>query len=611
MYSSAVPEDKYTKKEKRADNKALAAAENQNAASASDWNDYATSFNKTLTGGLSDQADSFYNSILTSDIGDYNSLDDFDSLVSQGTALKSSLDALDVQQAPTLTNDIAGSENILLLDNLPKLKDLKTNLYEGTRSDLSGGLAALTRLRGEWENEANKVKAFNQGAASNIAQLSSMAGQLGIGDEAMMNQLNADINSELARIGSFSSPLLGTIGSVDTSGLNSALGTIADLRSQRAAEQNRIDQFETGLQTNADNFYDQYKDLTINDQSDLEGLLANLEEGMRSASRFSSELPFDLSQEGSEYQTLYSGVQGLLNERQNEQARWDAFQSGLSNQARDLERAMENSGINVYQNIDSYDNMIGDMQSDLSGYNTDLNVDRSNLDPVMSELQTALEDLKARRAAAIDPLEEQLSGFAGRISGLDLADVEGRKAVRTDLNSLIGELGTYSGGRVPGLLEQTGTHMSALDDLVSQLSDKRSGIETSGQALLDQLMEGSYTSQDAVDTAMGQYDDLMSQIDQYDATGASDEAASILDFLNGQTNRLQQEEQNRIAAQERDQSIAQSMIGNNDLMNAIMQSAGSTHLTDAQIMQLMSGLNNQDEDTKSYLLNAFSQAMGV
>ena len=587
---------------------------------ADEYNAQVSAFNNSLIGdnglnarlgGFTSRLDDLDMTSLWDDPATEENENPYDDIMGQLRSIETEYRGLNsAPDAPDMIDSITGGGGeTLIISGTPVLDSLNMDLYNSLGTGISDAISKLQGLQSSRRDEEARISGFGDDMSRSVSDMEARLAQMGIADKASMDQLDRELAALTTERDLFSSAILDQVGGIGApAGFDSLRAGLADLRSQREAEQARIESFEAGLMGASDSIFDALEGATIADGELLDSLEDRLGARMREANRFSSELGFDLSQETGELSALLTQLQRLQGDRRSEEQRIDSASTSFRDRARALERLFDNGTIYDADTLARYGDDFSDLQDDMSGFSSDLAFDFSGLDPQMAEAQAALDGLLDRREAVINPLFERMSTLDSELNGLDLADVTGRDDLMAQIMDLRADLSPYDGGRADVLRDQIGDLLQVGDDQRVALSDRRGEINTQAEDLLAQITGGNYFTEADVSAGRTQLDELSALVDQFGATNASDEVADIGDFLQRQTNRLEQEAQNLAAREAQDQATALSLLNGDDLASLL----SSSHLSDdeiAQILQMLVQAQEDQEGTPSP--GVFSSNLGV
>ena len=534
----------------------------------------------------------------------------YDSLFGTGQTLRQQLAQLNPDfSAPDFTTVVQGEDGGVRV-SAPGLVDPREDIYNQINTGLGSYMGQLDQMLGQRRAEEQRIGSYQDDLTRTLAGYQSTLGQLGIGDENQLNSLERELSGIRTDMDLFGSPILEQLGGwrpqleSSLSGLTAGLG---DLQADRQTELDRISAYEQDLLGKSDLWYGQLQNATIADEDLLRQLDREIDDTMRNAGRFSSELNFDLSQETGELQDLDWRLSDLQAERQAELNRISQAQSGFSSRADSLRSLLDSVSRYDGSALDSYGNRLGDIRNEMQNFDSVLATDFSAIDPRLAEIEAALGERRQTYNQAIDPLEAALSAGGDPISGLELWDTEGRKAALDALLDVQGDLAPYTGTRVSDLRTQLQGYLGDIDTQTEALTTKRGELTGNAEALLEQITGGQYYNEDQVAARRTEADELAALIEQYGASSGEDEIAGITDFLQGQTNRLQQDQQNLAARRNQGGTLANQMLG----IGGIEGMRGQNYLTDDQIAALMSMLQRQEDPTAYQGGGVFSQSLGV
>ncbi len=584
----------------------------KNEKQAGGWNDYAKSWNhktNSLYGkstGFADRIGGLSIVDLWDDPDTEKNENPFSRLLERGQNLDQRWDGITTnKKAPKLTGTVQGMGSTKELD-LPNLVGLKTGRYDKGNSAIDDALAALEKLQQDRLAEEKRISGFSNTLLNGLGGLKTQLGRLDIGDEGGLNAFEDAMQELIQKKRGFSSDILKQVGwDPKISSSFKALRTgFGDLRSRREAELGRVANFEKGLLNRSDSIYEKLSGATIKDADLLDSLGQQLDQSMRNANRFQSDVEYDLSDEMAEYRELQSRLGTLKSRRQKELDRVEQSRSGFSSQARDLQRML--TGASVYDAgiIDQYDDMFGDLRNDLTGFKSELTDD---LGVDLSGVEEALTGLRSRREEAINPFFEKLSGTASGIGGLELHNEEQRGTIEAELRQLMADSNKYRGGRADELRTSAQDYLKQIEGQRGQYATRKGEINTQAEDLLKQAREGRYISKDDVAARQAEAEQLRALVDQFGVGEAQDEISGLQEFLQGQTNRIEQDAANVTRAQTTGQSFARKMLDGNGFLNKMRQRS----LSDDEVMALMRQLEQEDPALRRQLGSAFSRNLGI
>ena len=528
------------------------------------------------------------------------------------TGYRSSLSGLNAPTRPIFDSVIQSEYGPVSITNIPTLNDINSNLFTNLNSQVGDYSSTLNNLKKSREAEESRIQGFRNQLLGDASQYSTGLSQLGIADLNQMNELERNLGALDSRRSGFTSSILDQMypsgfGEYDTrrSGLTSGL---ADLRSQRQTELDRISAYESGLLSDVDAYRDRLDGLTIADNTGLTGLQDDIANRQRQAGRFSSELGFDFADELGELYDVNRGVTNLSRDRQTELDRIANQEKAMLSNARSAEAAAESGNIYSAAGIDAISDRVRDLRADISGFSSVLPYDFSNANDPLTDAETALADLTSRRATAIGDIESGISGATTGMSNAELYDEDAINAARSTLQNQQGQLAAFSGGRVSDIQSQITAGLTQVDDRMAELETARADIETRAQALMEQINNASYFSTGDLSGNMASAEAMQAEVDLYNAQSALDEITTAMTRLNSEKQRLEVDAENVAAREAQERADILSTVGASGVPE-FQNYASNTPMTMEQYMAL---LNNEEEDTiTGRSPTAFSRNMGV
>ncbi len=525
--------------------------------------------------------------------------------------LSSGLGNMDLgMERPTFNSSVSSEYGTVGITNIPDLLSVNTNKY----NTLSGGTSNLTNqlndLKRQREAEEKRVNTYRSDGLGSLSNFSTQLGQLGIADLGQMDQLERDLGSLNTGRQGFSSPILNQMfpngfEQFDSqySGLSEGLG---ELRGQRQTELDRIDGYERGLLTDADNYRASLDGLTIADETGINDLIGQIEDRNRQAGRFSSDLGFDFNQEMGELGDILGSANELRRDRQSELGRISNAEQDYLNKARALERSSENGSIYSASGINAIEDQLRDLRQNIGGFTSQLDYDFGDTTSALGDTDVALASLNEQRQSALDDILGQITGASGSaLSGLEAYDETGMRDLASQLTDAGGELSRFSGGRVGDISGQLDTAAGAIETRMNELNEARTALETRAQALLEQVNNASYYGTGDLGQNQGEFDSLNAEVELYNAQQALDEITSAQNRLNSERQRLEQDEE---AVSERER-IAKEQILATVGASGVPEFANFSEIDPQTLQAYMQMLADQEEEEFGNTLapSAFSQ----
>ena len=573
----------------------------------------ADAYNKSI-GEYNTQLGTFTNQLgnLSSNIGGLNYADFYDDPTTaenenpysgyqtQLQNLQTGLGGLTMDaQKPTFQSSMNTDYGTVGINNIPDLLKANTNQYNTATMDVNNLMNTLNNLNRQREDEVRRVEDYRSRGLTDLAGYSTQLGQMGIGDLAQMNQMERDLSGLKAGADNFNSPIMDQLYPDGLSQFNTQYTNLTsglqDLRNDRQTELDRISNFESGILTDVDAYRGRFDNMTIADEDAIGNLLKDIQGRQRGVGRFSSDLGFDLSQEGGELSDIYSDVSGLQNERQRELDRIGAAERNYLSNARELERSAEGGNIYSAAGIDRLEDRLRDLQADTSGFSSALPYDFSRATGSTTDAETAIASLNERRKTELDNILNQITGAAGsNLTDLKAYDQTGMEGLQSALRDAGYNLGQFSGGRVNEMQTQLSNANAAIDTRLQELSTARGGLETRAQELLEQINNANFYASNDLTGSQDQFDALNAEVELYNAQQALDEIQQVENRLNSERNRLVTDEANVAERLRRESSDVASAIGPSGVMQ--FNDIASNQVDPMSIEQYLNLLRTQEEE---------------
>jgi hypothetical protein len=367
-------------------------------------------------GDLSSQASNLGIADLYDDPNTDQNENPYDRFSEQLSGLRSNLSSLNFNETrPSFSSSVGSEYGTVGITNIPTLDRANEQLYGTLRGNVSSALSDLGSLQRERSREENRVNEFRNTLLADLGGYQTTANQLGIADIDRINRLESDLSRLQAERQGFSSPILDQVYPSGFSSFDETYGSLSsrieELRDQRQAEMDRIQGFEQSLYSTADDIRSQLDGLSIADADQLEALNTQLEDTRRQAGRFSSELDFDLSQELGE--AGLGGAESALRElraaREDELGRIQRAEQNYLQRARGLEDMAENASIYNASNLNTIEDELRNLNTDLSGFSSELPFDVSSVqDGTLTEAEAALANRQAERERALNETLQEM-----------------------------------------------------------------------------------------------------------------------------------------------------------------------------------------------------------
>jgi hypothetical protein len=499
------------------------------------WNTNTTSFNNALA-GLSTNFNDLLSRSRGLNIADQGGIDAFDrdlsSFRSSLSGLSPALDRPTFSPTQTLYGQTVGF-------NLPTLVDPNTSLFDRLNSDMGGLASSLSGIRTARENEQRRVSDFGTNITSQASNLASLLDSLNIANESGLNTARSNLGGLRTSLSNFTSPLGFTPNFAPGMDLDSLGQRVDGLFQQRGAEQGRISDFESAILGLADNLRSGIQGLGIRDIDRVTALDNQLEEKRRAARRFSSVLPFDLSQELYELDDVDRIIEDIKTRRGNEEARINTARGQFSASADDLiDRA---SGLDMFSRpqLDAVASALSRTRRDMDRFTSDLDFDFGEANTGLSSAEARLNELLGQRSGALGAASTRAQTLAQGISDIPLQDEAALTGRRNDISSARGDLSRFTGNDVTPVLGEYDNALSAINTRLTELTNRRSDIERQAQQLMERANSSSFYYADDLNAPQTQLDTIRGDADLFAARQALDEIDAITRRLTSERSRME------------------------------------------------------------------------
>jgi hypothetical protein len=383
---------------------------------------------------------------------------------------------------------------------IPNLVNPNVDGARSFLSEIDSQLANINNLFTQREQEKQRVDQYRAQYTGQLGNLKNRLGQLGIADLSGMNSLEQELGNLQAQRRGFSTALNSEyadfLGGNETSSfygdITSGLG---NLRQQRAAEENRIKQFEQGLFGTFDSARQRLSNLGIADYDQLRQLDAEIDDRAREARRFSSQLGFDLSQELDAYNEVNSRVDQLFGQRTAEENRIKNFEGSLLQRAQMLESQARRLGITNPQAFDDLMAQADALRKEASGFSSSLGFDLSQELAPLSAAEAAVGTAKQKREAEqaritefTNNIRNQLLAAQTQAKGLGIGNLDAIKALDDQISALDSQARGFT-AEIPldfsSLYDLYGDVDSAIGDLYNRRASEEQRVRQVQQTLAD------------------------------------------------------------------------------------------------------------------------------
>jgi hypothetical protein len=368
----------------------------------------------------------------------------------------------------------------------------------------------------------------------------------------------------------------------------------SDLQSRHGDEVTRINDFQSGL----DDYYSQadmgISGMTIADLDQMNAYEQELGDKSRSASRFSSVLPYDLSNQQDDLRGLSSRIAGLKADRTNELGRIASAQSDYGRQAGALKDLSSLASIYDKGALDTLSSNMTGLRGNIGGFSSLLPSDFTSSTTALDAGRGTLTDVYADRKDALDAIVNERSALSGGLGDIDLWNEEGFNTQRSDLRNIYDDLSLFSGGRVRDIGKNIDTDRDAIDAKLTELAEYRTGLEEKAQGLQEQINTSSYLGLGDLTEDEGSLEAQRAEIELYNATQAMDELDAMTEYISGQRNRMQTDLDNTAATAQSEHQALIDLLGEDGALQ--FQELGLTDpMTVEAFIQMMRNKEEEEE----------------
>lgn len=384
--------------------------------------------------------------------------------------------------------------------------------------------------------------------------------------------------------------------------LNMLQNRINDLYNARAAEYDRISNYESSLNTSANAFAGETAGLTITDMDRINEIENEIRQLERQAGQFNSLLGFDFSQELGGFGDARGDIRQLREDRAAEEQRIADYRDETLEGVRGLRDAAFTTNMYDLGALDALDARLGDFQTDAGSFSSVLPFEVPGLQGYYDTINERTGGLRQRRSDALDAIEGRIGDVTGGLDSIALYNTGAFTDAQRRLDDIGFDLDQFSGGRVAGIAEQIAAGGESVDAKFRELQAYRAALEEEMIELLADIRTRDYYNFGDVASGRDDVYNREKEVRLYNAQNAMDEIDDMLEALKGQDRRLKADEEARAARQA---DAASSVSFGNMAMNR----GGFTPMTASQYQRFIS--TQQDEPQFNYNPSAFSNALGV
>jgi soluble cytochrome b562 len=313
--------------------------------------------------------------------------------------------------------------------------------------------------------------------------------------------------------------------------------TISDLRSKRAAEEARVNDFRSGLIGGATELNANLANLDYSNQSGIDAAQQAINDLNTQKSTFSSQIagqlyPGGFTQANAEIARAQAQLQAVRAARAAEERRIEEFRSGLRSRADQARNTAYGLTIADLDEMNNLQRSLDDIRYDASGFSSTLGANFSNTLGTVDTISGRLGQLFAERAAEeqrISAAEAQqrqralsLAGMTDNATMYDLGVLNNiSRQAETGLEDISGfeSLLEYDFGNAQ---EDYTEAQSLVEQLMGQRQEALTGYDTEMDALLSSLEGAGQYDEDAFLTSMSDFEDVNSGLSRFIGADATD-----------------------------------------------------------------------------------------
>lgn len=578
------------------------------------YNAAVTNFNEQL-GGFSGQIGDLGARVSGLGLADYGSLGDYEAEIGD---LSRSLRSLQLNETKPQFDSMVHSPWGAVSVNVPGLQSANTNERDSALMELEDLQRSLGGIRQDFRAEEQNINNSMSDMYGQLIGLNSQLGNLGIGNENMLNTLRAQGDTMRGQIGAFNSPIADFTEADDRwlariDPLFSQMDArLADITQRRDAERGRIDSFANQIYGDLSGLGDTLGDLTIADESGIRSAQRQLRDLQRQKAGFSSALDFDFNRERALATDLNAQIQELMQDRQDEMARVEQARRGFMDTAQFLNSQARMGNVYDGNLIQGLMDDIGMLRDEKAGFSSALDPTFTNTGRVLDSAEQRLAQLMTQRGEHLGRFEEQLGNLASDFEGIDPMNEMALNQTLSRAQSLASQLGRFSGQDVMGLDFQVQDQINAIDTSLQDLMMQRQQLQQQAVQMLNQVKEAQYLNMDGVTEAKDQAAAMREQAQLMNAQQALKEIDRVMQHLAGEKQRLSVDAQNVANAQ----SLAQRDLMNQIGPGGVPQFSNTPMIegmTPEQYLALLQRAQQDDQQSQSApaLTSTFSASLGI
>ena len=455
--------------------------------------------------------------------------------------------------------------------------------YSGLASNFTGLQNTLSGLQTDRANEITRINDLASGMQGDlgtigydVSRLQNSDGTYDLGQAnstSNIDRLLYDLGQERSGFNSLISDQIDDpFTSFDTN-YQSATGALSDFNTAVDNERTRIGNYDQGLFDYADTLLgeDSLGGYDITSGAALDTLKKEIDARQRQAGRFDSELGFDFGDSLSEVQGLEDQLDGLIRERDAEQAKIDNYRTSIDDIGFNYGQSAAGLGIADIDKINSLNNQIAALRtqagrftnpltfdfSDVTGEGSALAGAEGTLSNLLADRETELSRIGAegtRLGGLYDQYNTTFGGDAeNEIAGLNISNIDELNQLRRDIDAaqlgasrFDSELSTDDAFRYP--LEDLSSLEGNVDQMLIDRRDELSRIENAqtdfanaADAAERSAASGNYYSKAALDAIQERITSGQRDISGFDSLldynfgAAGADGTAVQDYLDSQS----------------------------------------------------------------------------
>ena len=434
----------------------------------------------------------------------------------------------------SVTGTSYGQAVSLATPTLNELNFAQANKFLRELAELESVISGLETGR---QSELDRIKNFFSGYTDDF-NTSDI--------DVAYDPLSTDFDKYLAQLSKAENELGGFESKLDFSAdktatlaeLEELRGIIEGRQQEKAAEETRISDFGTDIDTRLDTLRDEIEALGIADVEDPSGFNDRLEAIRDEISGFDSELDFNFAGDTATAFELEDMISSLQDKRAAEEARIDNFR-------KQYESLLE-SGTKGVNRMDLYDLFaIEDAQSDLDkfikdlqGFESELAFDFSDLIEGAADPQSVLTQLLADRTGKLTKEQADVDAILEQITGVADYDEAAMNRLKNNLIDELADLNRFTGG-LDANRDSIEGGLDSIEALLDTLATKRGTIESDALKALQDARGNTFNTLDDVATAEELMNTILGQSETYKASQAQDELDLLAALLGEERARIQ------------------------------------------------------------------------